>query len=292
MSIAVRLFQQHTKRTRAAANLACHHQRSIMYMPSSSIEVKVTDAAGTIVLNRPDYGNALTRSMVQQLVEAIDDLYLEKRVRAIILTGAGESFCVGADVAEMRGSKELDDPESQWGADAADFRDLLVRMLEITKPIIAAVHGPALAAGAALVAASDIVVASGEATFGLPDARHGLVAGLAAPMLAFRIGAGHAARLLLTGASIGALEAHRLGVFHELTTADVVWARAMEIAYQCAAGAPEAIQLTKRLVNETVGESLATQLTAGAIMAATARTTEAADEGLTALLEGRSPVWK
>ena len=84
--------------------------------------------------------------MVQQLVEALDDLYLEKRVRAIILTGAGDSFCVGADVAEMRASKELDDPEEQWGADAADFRDLLVRMLEITKPIIAAVHGPALAA--------------------------------------------------------------------------------------------------------------------------------------------------
>ena len=63
-----------------------------MYMPSNAIEVKVHDAAGTIVLNCPDFGNTLTRSMVQQLIEAIDDLYLEKRVRAIIITGAGDSF--------------------------------------------------------------------------------------------------------------------------------------------------------------------------------------------------------
>jgi methylglutaconyl-CoA hydratase len=263
-----------------------------MYMSSHSIDVKVTDSAGTIVLNRPDHGNALTRSMVQQLVEALDDLYLEKRVRAIIITGAGESFCAGADIAEMRASAELDNPEDQWGADAADFRDLLVRMLEITKPIIAAVHGPALSGGAAIVAAADIVVASDKASFGLPDPHFGLVAGLAAPLLSFRIGAGPTARLLLTGEAIDAAEATRLGLFHAVTAADLVWARAREFALQCAAGAPEAIQLTKRLVNETLGENLATQLTAGAIMTATARTTDAAKDGLAALIEGRRPEWK
>jgi methylglutaconyl-CoA hydratase len=266
-----------------------------MYMPSSAIEVKVHDAAGTIVLNRPDYGNALTRSMVQQLVEALDDLYLEKQVRAIILTGAGDSFSVGVDLAEQKASQNVESAganEEQWGADAADFRDLLVRMLEITKPIIAAVNGPALAAGAALVAAADVVVASDAATFGLPDARHGLVAGLAAPLVCFRIGAGHGARLLLTGQTIDADEARRLGLFHELIGADKVWARAMQLAQECAAGAPEAIQLTKRLLNETLGENLATQLSAGAVMAATARTTEAAEEGIAAMLDGRPPQWK
>jgi methylglutaconyl-CoA hydratase len=263
-----------------------------MYMSSSSIEIKVTEPAGTIVLNRPDHGNALTRSMVQQLVEALDDLYLEKRVRAIILTGAGDAFCVGADVAEMRASKDLDDPESQWGADAADFRDLLVRMLEITKPIIAAVNGPALGAGAALVAASDLVVASHSATFGLPDARHGLVAGLAIPLVAFRSNVGHAAWLALTGAQIEAVDACGLGIYQELCETDLIWARSMQLAGDCAAGSPEAIQLTKRLLNETLGENLATQLSTGAIMTATARTTEAAEEGLTALIEGRRPVWK
>jgi methylglutaconyl-CoA hydratase len=263
-----------------------------MYMSSNSVEVKVIDAAGTIILNRPDYGNALTRSMVAQLVEALDDLYLEKRVRAIIITGAGASFCTGLDAAEMQATGEEDDPQNQYGADAAEFRDLAVRMLEITKPIIAAVNGPAWAAGAALVAASDLVVASNAASFGLPDVRYGLVAGVAAPLVSFRIGAGHAARLLQTGEAIDATEAHRIGLFHELTHPDSVWARAMQLAQQCAAGAPEAMQLTKRLVNETLGENLATQLAAGAVMTATARTTEAAAEGLAALAEGRAPQWK
>jgi enoyl-CoA hydratase/carnithine racemase len=263
-----------------------------MYMSSNAVDVKITDAAGTIVLNRPDYGNALTRSMVQQLVEALDDLYLEKRVRAIILTGAGDTFSVGADLAEMQTSQELESPEEQWGADAADLRDLLVRMLEITKPIIAAVNGPALSAGAALVAAADVVVASDSAAFGVPDARQGLVAGLAAPLLCFRLGAGQAARLLFTGQKIDAAEAHRLGIFHELTGHDTVWARAVQLANDCAAGSPEAIQLTKRLLNETLGENLSTQLSAGAVMAATARTTEAAAEGISAAVEGRKPLWK
>ena len=121
--------------------------------------------------------------MVQQLIEAIDDLYLEKRVRAIIITGAGDSFSLGADVGEMQTSQESEAPEEDWG-DAADFRDLVVRMMEITKPIIAAVNGRD-SAGAALVAAADIVVASEGASLGLPDARYGMVAGLAAPLISF-----------------------------------------------------------------------------------------------------------
>jgi methylglutaconyl-CoA hydratase len=81
------------------------------------------------------------------------------------------------------------------------------------------------------------------------------VAGLAAPLVCFRVGAGQGARLLLTGQTVTAVEAHRLGLFHELTPPDTVWARAMQVANDCAAGAPEAIQLTKRLLNETLGEN-------------------------------------
>jgi methylglutaconyl-CoA hydratase len=263
-----------------------------MYMSSSSIDVKVTDVAGTIVLNRPEHGNALTRSMVEQIVEALDDLYLEKRVRAIIITGAGDNFCVGSDVAEMLLTQDVDEPEEQWGADAADFRDLLVRMLEITKPIIAAVHGSARGHGAALVAAADVVIASDAAHFAADDPRHGMVSGLAAPLLNFRLGAGHAARLLLTGETIDADEAYRIGLFHELVEGDLLWASAVEIAKLVAHGSPEAIQLTKRMINETLGENLVTQLSTGAIMTATARTTEAAQEGIAALVEGRRPNWK
>ena len=110
--------------------------------------------------------------------------------------------------------------------------------------------------------------------------------------MAHRLGGGHAARLLLTSATINAVESHNLGLFHEIVAADKAWARAMELARECAAGAPEAIQLTKRLLNETVGEQLQTQLAAGAVMRATAFTTEAAQEGIAAYIQQRPPNWK
>jgi enoyl-CoA hydratase/carnithine racemase len=230
--------------------------------------------------------------MIAQLSEALDDLYFEKRVRAIILTGAGDAFSVGEDIAELRQRQEAPNAEQQWGEEAAEFRELLVRMLQVTKPIIAAVNGDALGAGATLVFASDIVVAGNAARIGLPEARYGLVAGLAAPLVAFRVGAGQAARMMLTGALLEAAEAHRIGLLHEVVPTEKVWARAAELAEQCAASAAEAIQLSKRMINESLGENLETQLSAGAIMRATSCTTEAAQEGIAALIEGRLPEWK
>jgi methylglutaconyl-CoA hydratase len=114
---------------------------------------------------------------------------------------------------------------------------------------------------------------------------------MVAPLLVFRIGASHAAHLLLTARTINASEAHRIGLYHEIVNSDLVWARAQEVAGEIAQSAPEAIQLTRRLLNDTIGEHLGTLLTAGAADSATARTTDAAREGLAAFLEKREPKW-
>ena len=171
------------------------------------------------------------------------------------------------------------------------YKELLEQMLLFPKPIIAAVNGPAVAGGAGLVLAADIVVAAPDAKFGLPEPRRGLVAGLVAPLLTFRIGAGPAANLLLTARLAEADEAYRLGIYHELTAHAMLWARAHQLAMECAKSAPESLQLTKRMLNETIGELLGTLLAAGAAASATARTTEAASEGLAAFLEKRNPKW-
>jgi methylglutaconyl-CoA hydratase len=114
---------------------------------------------------------------------------------------------------------------------------------------------------------------------------------MVAPLVVFRVGASHAANLLLTARMIDTAEAHRIGLVHEIVSSDLVWARSQEIAGEIAKSAPESIQMTKRLLNETIGEHLATMLTAGAADSATARSTDAAREGLAAFLEKREPKW-
>ena len=263
-------------------------------MSSNAVEVKVTGSVGTIVLNRPGRRNALTLAMIGQLQEALGDLHLEKRVRAVILTGAGDAFCSGMDVHELHSAGSLPDHEKQdaWGETAESFRELLVQMIELPKPMIASVNGPAVAGGAGLVLACDVVVACATAKFGLPDTRRGVVAGVVGPLLAFRVGGGPAARLLLTSSLYSAAEAFRLGIYHEMIDENRLWARCVELGEECAAGAPEAVQLSKRLLYETIGEQLATQLSVGAAISATSRTTEAAQEGLAAFVEKRPPEWK
>jgi enoyl-CoA hydratase/carnithine racemase len=256
------------------------------------VQEKKHGSSGTIILNRPEKRNALSRALIEELRQALQDFLGERSVRVVILAGAGSAFCAGMDLQEMHETSKRQNPHPQWYEDAVMYRDLMHLMLEYPKPIIAAVNGPAVAGGAGLVLASDLVVAAKEAAFGLPEPKRGVVAGMVAPLLFFRVGGSHSANLLLTGRIIDSAEAHRIGVFHEVVANDLVWARANEIAQECSRSAPEALQLTKQMLNQTVGEQLETLLTAGAAISATARTTEAAQEGVAAFLEKREPHWK
>jgi methylglutaconyl-CoA hydratase len=256
-----------------------------------TVIVKKNLPSGTVILNRADKRNALSRQLLEDLAQAFEDLHQEKKVRAVILTGAGTVFCAGMDLGEMQATSEQADAFSQWHADAMQYREVLDKMLHFPKPIIAAINGPVIAGGAGLMLACDVVIGTPEAKFGLPEPRRGIVAGMVAPLLVFRIGASHAAHLLLTARTINASEAHRIGLYHEIVNSDLVWARAQEVAGEIAQSAPEAIQLTRRLLNDTIGEHLGTLLTAGAADSATARTTDAAREGLAAFLEKREPKW-
>ncbi|MEO1496157.1 MAG: enoyl-CoA hydratase/isomerase family protein [Planctomycetota bacterium] len=262
-----------------------------MILPSDVIQLRVDPPVATITLNRPDARNALTRSMIAELRVALSDLHAEKRVRAVVLAARGDAFCVGRDVAELVPSDDTPADMQRWGDEAREYQELLVTMLQLPKPIVAAVQGPALAGGAGLVLACDAAVGTVGADFGFPEPRQGTVAGVAAPLLAFCGGGALARRLLMLPDPIDAAEAHRLGLYHTLVSPDLVWAQASDWARSAAAAAPQAVGLTKRLLHDTIAEQLMIQLTSGAAVSATAMTTESAKEGLTAKLEEREPEW-
>src|SRR5687768_7496207 len=99
--------------------------------------IKVHAPSGTIILNRPDQRNALSRQMLTDIAQALDDLHQERKVRAVILTGAGTAFCAGMDLREMQATSQQPDSQAQWHADSMQYRDLIEKMLFFPKPIIA-----------------------------------------------------------------------------------------------------------------------------------------------------------
>ncbi len=258
---------------------------------ATGLRLHIQDQAASVILNRPEKRNALSRALLAELTQTFSDLHQERRVRSVILTGAGDAFCAGMDLQEIYATASGPQPHAQWQADSVQLSELIEQILRFPKPVIAAVNGAALGAGAALVLAADIAIGSENLQLGFPEPRRGLVAGIAAPLLAFRAGGSAAGYLLIGGRSVDAEGALRLGLVQEVVDADHLWPRATQLANDCHASAPESLQLTKRLLNETIGEQLTALLSAGAAAMATARTTEAAAEGVRAFTEKRSPEW-
>ena len=258
---------------------------------SDNVLVRVDDPSGTITLNRPHRRNALSRELIESLINAFEDLNQEKRVRAVILTGAGADFSAGTDLHQLQETAGADNSFERWYEDVRQLQRLIETMLRYPKPIIAAVNGWAIGSGLALMMASDIVVVGHDSRLQLPEARRGLSAGITTPLLCFRVGTGLAASVLFSGKPIAAAAALNLGLVHEIVGDDFIWARSFELAQACAAGARESHQMAKRMLNETIGEHLFTQLSIGAANMATARTTDAAREGIAAFIEKREPKW-
>ena len=198
------------------------------------VKIHIHEHTGTLILNRPDKRNALTRALMAELMQGLEDMRCERRVRAVVISGSGSAFCAGMDLGEMQETAKNFNAQTLWYEDAAAYRDLLDALLRLPKPIIAAVGGPAIAGGAGLALACDIVLAAPEAKFGLPEPKRGIVAGMVAPLLTFRLGAGRAGYLLMSAQTISAEEAFRMGIYHELMPGEKMWPRAHQLAGQCA----------------------------------------------------------
>ncbi len=258
---------------------------------SELIQTRKDAPSSTIILNRPERKNALTRGMILQLQQAFDDILLERTVKAVILTASGDIFSAGSDLQEVSDTAQRTDFFKTWHDESQELKSLIETILRFPKPVISAVNGPVMGTGLAIMLATDIVVASKNAASEIPESRLGLSSGMTAPLMSFRIGTGVASSLLLSAKSMDASAASGLNLFHETVPNDFLWARSQELAVACAKGARESHQLTKQMINETIGETMLTQLSIGAANIAAARTTGAAKEGIAAFLEKREPDW-
>jgi enoyl-CoA hydratase len=251
---------------------------------ADAVIAEASDGVGVITINRPQARNAVNGEVARGIAAAIDDFDARGDVRVLVLTGAGGSFCAGMD---LKGFLAGDAPV----APGRGFAGITER--PPAKPVIAAVEGYALAGGFEIVLACDLVVASEEARFGLPEVRRGLVAGAGGLLrLARRIPYHLAMEIVLTGEHFPAARLAEAGLVNRLTAPGQALAGARQLAGQVAQGAPLALAASKRVVIESADwgsqEAFARQ---GDIISPVFGSADAM-EGAVAFAEKRAPVWR
>jgi enoyl-CoA hydratase len=245
-------------------------------------------AVALLTLAREEALNALDRGLLHALEERIGELAQDESVRAVVLTGAGRAFAAGADIAQMRGMT----PAEAEGFSRLGHR-VFARLEALPVPTIAAVNGYALGGGCELACACDWIYASAKARFGQPEVNLGILPGFGGTSrLARRVGLAHAKELVLTGVTIQAEEALRIGLANRVFAPEELLARALEAGETIAQKGPLAVAAAKRVLQEgqDVDPRVAHALEQHAF--GLVFSTEDRAEGMAAFLEKRDPAFK
>jgi enoyl-CoA hydratase/carnithine racemase len=218
-------------------------------------------AVRVLTLNRPDKHNALNTQLTQQLLDALRATEQDDTVHAVVLTGAGKSFCAGADTREFS-SLVPENPTAVMRR--ADLTTALhLSFSQLSKPVIAAVHGNALGGGAGLAIACDMVVMAEDVKFGYPELQHGIVAAVVLANLVRQVGAKHAFELVSMANAIDGARALQLGLANQVVPREQVLSVALEMAQRLASWSPIAMATTKRTFHKACDLSLAQALDVG-----------------------------
>jgi methylglutaconyl-CoA hydratase len=248
-------------------------------------EVIVNDNDGvrTLTLNRPKKRNALNDELIAALKAALIDADATESVRAIIIRGAGNDFCSGADLSALQ--KIADASYEENLEDAKKLADLFTQIRQTSVPVIAAVHGRALAGGAGLATACDLVLATRSARFGYPEVKIGFVPAMVMAILRRNIGEKTAFELSTQGFEFSAERALELGLVNHVYDDNEFDQRVADYVSVYTKVSASAVRLTKRLLYKMDGSKFEKAIFAGAETNAEARMTEDCKMGIANFLE-------
>lgn len=243
-----------------------------------------------IVLNRPDVCNAFDDAVIAELTQAFQTLGDDDNMRAIVLAASGPVFCAGADLHWMQQMAGYTKAENL--ADAARLAHMLHTIATCPKPVVAQVQGDCLGGGIGLVAACDIALAADSARFCFSEVRLGLIPATISPYVIRAIGARAAQRYFLTAERFSAQAAQRIGLLHEVVSAEALDASVDVIVHHLLANGPQAVRQAKQLVRDVDGRALDDALIDDTIdRIAAIRISDEGREGIAACLEKRPPKW-
>jgi len=220
-----------------------------------------SEGVATITLNRPDVLNAVNEKMGQELKDALRTAEKDDEVRCIIITGKGRAFCAGEDIQDLKTQYERGENPRLGQRLLYKYNPIIEKIRGIEKPVIAAVNGAAAGAGAGIVYACDIRIASDSARFIQAFIRVGLAPDSGTSYFLPRlVGFSKAMELALTGNDLTAQDAERFGLVSKVVPANQLMATTRELAVRLANGPTKAIELTKRALNKSIDADLSTVL--------------------------------
>jgi enoyl-CoA hydratase len=260
-----------------------------MYQGYETLRVERRGKIVTVAFNRPEVRNATNPRIHQELERVFPEIGRDPEANVVILTGAGNAFSAGGDLAQMK--LNLDD-RARWNESMGEARRILVNLLDLDRPVIARINGHAVGLGATLALFCDITIALDTAKIADPHVKVGLVAGDGGSLI-WPILAGHARTrlLLLTGEAITGARAAEIGLITEACTAEALDARVNVIAEELAGGAAVAIRGTKRALNLVLRQQLEAAIDAHLGLETMSYLSEDHREAVTAFVEKRSPVF-
>lgn len=257
-------------------------------MSHKNIIVEKKEGVGTIIMNRPQVLNALDQETLEELIKAVEELEKDPAIHVVILTGKDKAFIAGADIKQMQAMNTLQ---------AKEFAELghrlLANMENSRLPFIAAVNGYALGGGCEVMMASDIVLASVNAKIGQPEINLGIHPGFGGTQRLPRlVGRQKAKELLLTGDTIDAQEALRIGLVNKVVNPEILMEETEKIAQKIAAKSSVQTGFIKALVNKGTQIDLPSACTMEISYFSSSFATEDQKEGMAAFLEKRKPGFK
>ena len=248
------------------------------------------EGRATVTLNRPDVHNAFDDKLIALLTRELDALDRNPTVGVVVLAAAGKSFCAGADLKWMRRMAEYSEAENQ--ADAEALAALMKTLNRLSKPTVAEVQGAAYGGGVGLICCCDIAIASEVAQFSISEVKLGLIPSVISPYVVAVIGERQARRYALGAETFDAIEAKRIGLVHEVTTAEDLQTAVEAMVEALLTNGPAAMAETKDQIagvaNRPVDDRL---IAAAAARIARIRVSDEGREGVAAFLEKRKPGW-
>jgi methylglutaconyl-CoA hydratase len=245
-----------------------------------------------LTLNRPDVRNAFNEHVIAELTEwaaRTREAAARHDIHAVVIAGAGKTFCAGADVNWM--SKTVHYTQEENLRDAMAMSRMFAAINELPVAVIGRVQGAALGGGAGLAAVCDIVVAEEAALFGFTETKLGLLPAVISPFALAKIGQSAARELFLTGARFSAARAKEIGLVHDVVPAVELDSAVDRYVHELLGAGPEAVATAKALIPHVWGRPIVEAMPITAAAIAARRVSPEGQEGLRAFLEKRKPSW-